>query len=162
MLIDQTVVTWDRDVFPCWQRSANAAARPNSDVWGPLPGDIRWFSATLEEQDIPVLYMIGSQDLRDTFRTYKVNEVGLDMTGIDPHSHRVRVRAIAVNIRQGLRLERPIIVADSDQGPFVVIDGNHRCLAYRTIGRLSGVGVYLGLARGLSHRYKWARLALAT
>jgi hypothetical protein len=154
-------VTWDCDVFPSWRRSANNAARPNSDVWRPLPAGIRWYEGELEESDVPNLFLIGSADLQETFGSYRIIDIERDMAANDGYNHRIRIRSLVEAIRAGRPLEWPILVSESAFGPFVFIDGNHRGLAYYCEGRLPGLRVYLGLAPGLLRAYCWASPALA-
>lgn len=149
-------VSWERDVFPCWQRSANNAARPNSDVWGPFPLGICWYEANVEEADIPLLYLIGSSDLCESFGSYRIADIDRAMAGDDQHNHKVRVRALSQAIRAGRSFERPVAVGNSGTGPFVLIDGNHRALAFYAEQRLQGLELYLGILPGMTHAYKWA------
>ena len=153
-------VTWDTDVFPCWRRSANNAPRPNSDVWRPLPSGIRWFEAELEETDIDLLYLIGSADLMQTFGSYRICRITRSQEGQDEFNHRNRIRAIVAALRRDQHIERPILVGDSALGPFVIIDGNHRCLAHHVEQRVVGLKVYCGVVAGLLRGYCWARQAL--
>lgn len=152
-------VSWDHDVLPSWRRSANNAPRPNSDVWRPLPPSISWSEAEVEGADPSRLYLLGSADFLDAFGSYRVGDVGRAMTGDDRHGHHRRVRSLAEAIRSGRPFEPPVLVAETAAGPFVIIDGNHRCLAYHALGNLPGVRVYLGLAPGLLAAYPWARHA---
>jgi hypothetical protein len=152
-------VSWDRDVFPCWRRSANNALRPNSDVWRPLPSGTAWFEAEVEPGDISCMFLIGSSDLLETFGSYRLSDIVRVMNGDDRFNHRSRIRSLSQSIRDGCLLERPIVVSQSDFGPFVIIDGNHRCLAYYSLERLPGLQVYLGKAPDLLSAYPWARSA---
>jgi hypothetical protein len=153
-------VTWHADVFPCWRRSAKNAARPNSDVWGRLPPGVRWFDAELEGSDTARLYLIGSSDIRETFGSYRIGEISESQENRDRFNHWARVRAIRDALLLGQPLERPILVAESGAGPFVIIDGNHRCLAHYFEQRLVGLPAYLGMVSGLNSAYCWARQAL--
>ena len=153
-------VTWDADVFPCWRRSANNAPRPNSDIWGRLPPGVRWSDAELEGSDADRLYLIGSADLKETFGSYRICEIRGSQEIRDRFNHWVRVRAIRDALLRGQPFERPILVAESGEGPFVIIDGNHRCVARYLEQRLVGLPVYLGVMSGLNRAYCWARQAL--
>ena len=155
----ELAVSWDQHVFPCWRRSANNAPSPNSDVWRPLPSNLAWFEAQLESNDISGIFLIGSSDLEETFGSYRIVDINPSMIGDDRHNHRSRIRSLSESILNGHRHERPIIVSQSGLGPFVIIDGNHRCLAYYSLQRLPGLQVYLGMAPGLIENYVWARSA---
>jgi len=153
-------VSWDGDVFPCWRRSAGNAPSPNSDVWGPLPPVMRWYEAKIQPEDISSLYLIGSGDLLETFGSYRLTRIGKEFDGSDKHNHQIRVRSLVGYVRSAGFLERPILVSESSNGPFVIIDGNHRSLAYYACDRLPGLDVYLGMSANLLSMYRWARYAL--
>lgn len=148
-------------MFPAWQRAAQGASFPNADVWGRLPGGVCWFEATIQEPDLGLLYLVGSADLAESFGTYRLAVISKAMDGDDPDRHQARVSAIIDAVRRGESLERPILVAESGTGPFLILDGNHRCLAYFCLDQLVGKPIYLGIAPDLFGGFQWARLPLA-
>lgn len=153
-------VSWEKDVFPAWQRAASDAERPNSDVWGYLP-PVHWFEAEIQRVDIAHTFVIGTSDLLDVFGSHRLIDLNQPMTGEDEFAHRVRDRAMAVAIGDGLKLERPIVVSDTLAGPFTVLDGNHRVIASQFLGRLVGLPIYLGIGRDI-RTYFWSRPAYRT
>jgi hypothetical protein len=148
--------SWDRDVFPCWRRAAKNRTSPNSDVWRPLPAGVRWFEGIIETRDIPLIYLIGSPDLYETFGSYRLAEIGREMPGEDKYHHRRRIREISKGVEENRYFERPIAVAESEEGPYILLDGNHRCLGYHCEGKLENLAIYLGLVPRLIQEFKWA------
>jgi hypothetical protein len=120
-----------------------------------------WFEAEVQATDLERLYLIGSSDLREIFGSYRLSEIARTAEGNDRFNHMVRIRGLVADLRRGRTFERAILVAESGEGPFVIIDGNHRCLAYHCEQCLAGQAVYLGMATDLISRYAWARQALA-
>jgi hypothetical protein len=116
----------------------------------------------LEETDTNGLYLIGSSDLKQTFGSYRICQIPRSQEGKDKFNHRDRIRAILAALRRGQLFERPILVGDSAVGPFVIIDGNHRCLAHHVEQRVVGLQVYLGMAPSMLRGYGWARQALTS
>ena len=151
----ETTADWTSDVWPCWQRAAHHP-EPNSDIWQALPSGVRWVKARIEPADINGLYLIGSSDLCDTFGSYRVSEIAREMVGQDDYRHHDRVRELIRRIEAGAEFERLIVVAEDVSGPFVVLDGNHRCLAHWNCGTMPGVDIFLGMAPSLIRRFKWS------
>lgn len=161
MRIGRTV-DWEQDVFAAWRRTADNAARPNSDVWGRLPEHVCWVSAWVEEIDIPRLYVIGSSDWKEVFGTYRLSEIGAKVltSEDDRHRHSSRIIGIGAAYATGREFEPVAMVSYSGEGPFVVIDGNHRAVALYRIGLLVGREVYLGLHPLIGTRFGWFRHAV--
>ena len=151
------VATWEHDVFPAWRRSANNALRPNSDVWGNLPQNVCWLVANIDDIDTSRLYVIGSSDWMETFGTYKVQDIAAkpSSTTDDKYKHNSRIKGIGVAYSLGKNLEPIILVCHSGEGPFVVVDGNHRAVAMQKEGLLVGKQVFVGMHARMGTEFNW-------
>ena len=156
------VVYWERDVLAAWRRSVNNADRPDSDVWGKLPPNVCWVTARIEDVDVPKIHVIGSSDWKDIFGTYRLVDIasqafhGTD----DKHTHRSRILGIENAYATGKHFEPIAMVASSGEGPFVVIQGNHRAVAIQRLGLLVGQTVFVGLHEEISASFGWFRQAV--
>ena len=167
-------VEWQQDVKPIWEEAnqeflariypalslenlLESARAANSDIWDvPLVKEAVWYEAVFEEKDINGLYLIGSDNLKDAFGNFKLSKINLDLCS---GSHVEKVRSIAESIAAGVSVHRPIVVARSDNSPFVLIDGNHRSLALHSLGKLVGQRAFLGIDEKMSD-FLWYKLAL--
>ncbi len=153
-------VSWESAVFPCWERAAHPGP-PNYDVSLEVPRDVAWCEATIEEADVPAVFLLASSDIMRSFGSYRLVDIDFDLSAdyrddLRGRRHQQMVLGITRAIRSGEKMERPILVADDVDGPFVVIEGNHRCIAYFYERRLAGLDVYLGRRAGLLDEYRWA------
>lgn len=157
------VVRWEQDVFAAWQRASNNASRPNSDVWGKLPDHVCWLSARVEEIDIPRLYVIGSGDWKEVFGTYRLADIAAKpLTGTDDkYKHSSRIIGIGSAYSTGKHFEPIAMVSFSGEGPFVIIDGNHRGVGMHRAGLLVGREVFVGLHSAIGTEFGWFRQAVS-
>lgn len=154
-------VNWEKDVLPAWRRAAGNAESPNSDVWGKLPEGVSWFLGYIERSDIQNLYVIGSGDWKEVFGTYRLLEVAADSsTEDDKYKHRQKFGKLQKLISGGEQFEPIIAVTHSEKGPFVIIDGNHRAVAYLKLGLLESQEIFIGLHHRIKTEFVWYRLAL--
>ena len=156
------VVSWENDVFAAWRRASNNAMRPNSDVWGKLPEHVCWLTARVEQIDIPRLYVIGSSDWKEVFGSYRLSEIAAKpLTGTDDkHKHSSRIVGISSAYSAGKQFEPVVMVSFSGEGPFVVIDGNHRAVGMHRAGLLVGREVFVGLHPAIGSGYGWFKQAV--
>lgn len=138
--------SWEHDVLPAWRRAAGNRERPNSDVWGKLPEGVAWYRATIGRHDIQNLYVIGSGDWKAVYDSYKLTDIAADTSSeADKYNHRKKIHALQERLSAGEEFEPAILVSDSKQGPFVIIDGNHRAVASCRLGRLVNMRIFIGI-----------------
>lgn len=156
-------VSWEQDVFSAWRRAAHNAVRPNSDVWGKLSKDTCWFRGNIEQSDVECLYVIGSGDWKEVFGSYRIVDIVADKLPVnDKYNHCQRFREMQDAIAEGKKFEPLIVVSYSGMGPFVIIDGNHRAVAYLRLGSLVSRSVFIGLHSNIKSDFVWFRQALLT
>jgi hypothetical protein len=156
-------VSWDQDVLPAWRRAAGNAESPNSDVWGKLPEGVSWFCGNIENSDIQNLYVIGSDDWKKVFGSFSLVEIAADTSPEDDkYKHRQKLRKLRDKISKGEQFEPMIGVSSSENGPFVIIDGNHRAVAYLRLGLLEDQPSFIGLHSNIQTEFVWYKLALQT
>lgn len=150
----KAMITWEM-VLHAWQKESNNCPRPNSDVWGILPGqgkDVAWFQCNLESTDQDSLFVIGSGDWKEVFGSYRASAVATSLSDVDDkHRHSSRIHGIAKRMKDGHRFYPPALVASSATGPFVAIDGNHRIIASIKAGIFDGLDVHVGFPLGDSY-----------
>lgn len=109
-----------------------------------LPQDIVWHIVKIEQNDIKNLYIIPSFDwFLDTGRTFKLVDVlknlspnrgyyfSLEFRGPITHFNEVnRILAFWESNKEARLDEYLILVSTSKRGPFTIIDGTHRAVAY--------------------------------
>ena len=155
-------VDWETDVFAAWQRSAAGNGIPNGDVWGTLPPGVCWFNCRVEPEDIEKIYVIGSLDWKDVFGTYRLRGIaaasfdGKD----DSFRHKFRIYGIRNAMAVGRDFEPIILTAFSGDGPFVIIEGNHRAVAMTQLGILAGHSVFVGFHKQIGSDFNWFRRAV--
>lgn len=119
------IVPWQR-VLLSWQVESRMDPRPNSDVWGKLPGEgenVCWFECVIEESDRSRLYVIGSSDWKNLFGSYRAEKIATALDGPDEHQHKERIKGIAGAIKGGKKFEPSAFVSSSLDGPFVASTG---------------------------------------
>lgn len=154
------IVDWDAVVFPSWQRAARAV-KPNSDIWSALPKHVLWFKGEIEPEDVTRTYVIGSADWKNAYGTYRLSELALApfVGKNDPDNHVARIDSVLRGIDAGRTFEFPIMVAGSGSGPFVIIEGNHRAIAYQKRNLFHGRNVYIGFHARMASDFPWFRSA---
>ncbi len=152
--------TWEDEVLPCWQRSANKAPRPNSDIWGRLPEGVEWFLAKIEDKDFTKLFLLGSSDFRVTFGTYQISRIRLPFPAGSNDRHHWQPIQMLEAMKSGRVFDPPICVAESLESEVVFIDGNHRMLMHLLNQSYLGLETYLGLLPGLHSQFPWSRQAI--
>lgn len=154
------VVDWEQHVLAAWRRSSQRTS-PNADVWGRLPPGTCWFEARIAESDIGKLLLIGSEDWVEVFGSYRLDDVSrADYADDDTYRHKERVRSIRSVMEQGRQMEPLVLVADSADGPFVIIDGNHRAISLHQLGKLAGQACYVGFHHRMHADFLWSRRAV--
>jgi len=150
-------------VYAEWKMASPGQREPNKDIWSLLPAETEWFWADVEGGDLDNLNIIGSSDWKEVFGSYKLKEVvgAVEMRAEDDrYRHTSRIREIALASREQQVFPSIILVAESLDGPFVAIDGNHRMAGFFMAGDLQGMQVLIGLSPKLSTEFKWFYWAL--
>jgi hypothetical protein len=157
----KNIVDWDNDVLAAWRRSAQHTTHHNNDVWSRLPAGVCWFQAEIEAQDIDAMYVIGSEDWKEVFGTYRLLGVACANYEIDDHyHHRSRIDSVQKTLIANCKTEPLIMVGSHGAGPFVVMDGNHRATAMLRLNRLVGQECYVGFQQKIATDFVWFRRAV--
>lgn len=146
-MISHGIVTEDQ-VFEEWRqydgRSETAMIRTDI-IHAGFPRDAEWHDAQIEAQDIPKMFLISVHDLGP----FSQNTWSLLVTaqnysnGFHDPDHSVRFERL-VN-RQTPFDTRLVMVSDSLDGPFTIIDGNHRAVLMLVQNRLVGTRIHIGI-----------------
>ena len=139
-------VSFHDDVLPAWS-AASPSGAPNASISDGLPGCVEWWQAGFEADDRDRLLCFGTRDWVEQTGTCRLAEIALRLNRYtpDPFGHRVRIEALACELHNGARFLPPVIVAPGRNGPFVTLDGNHRCAALLLVGQLVGHPVLVGV-----------------
>ncbi|WP_371322747.1 hypothetical protein VX159_10005 [Dechloromonas sp. ZY10] len=152
-------ITWE-EVLDTWRKTPGRTV-PNPDVWEELPSGCAWFECEVEAVDIERMYVIGSYDWSEIFASFSLAEIARHpRQESDPYRHIDKIRGITAAYLSGISLKPPILTAFSGQGPFVVIEGNHRCIALLRLEQLIGSRVLLGCHPKMASDFFWFRSAL--
>ncbi|MBF0270646.1 MAG: hypothetical protein HQL98_01035 [Magnetococcales bacterium] len=156
-------VEWHNHVLHSWHRSSGGKPQPKPEVWQPLPAGVCWFRCRMEPADCDKLYVIGSQDWKLLFGSCRLPIVAADpCLGTDDYRHKSRIQSMKKALAVGDSFEPLILTAFSGEGPFVIIDGNHRAVALQQLGLLVGQTVFVGFHPRMGHDFVWFRRAVQT
>lgn len=149
-------VEWETEVLASWSRSAGGKQLPKPEVWQPLPPGVCWFRCRLEPGDIAKCYLIGSRDWKEIFSSTHLATVAADPChGTDDFRHKSRIQGIKRALAMGETFEPLILTAFSGEGPFVIIDGNHRAIALLQLHLLVGQTVFAGFHPRMGQAFFW-------
>jgi hypothetical protein len=132
------------------------------DIKANLPNNLKWHLAEPEEADIDKMYIIFSADWEGiSRRTYLADVVRKNVNKMFFNQDSIR---IANDIKKkinyletgGILDTRLILIADNPSGPFTVIEGNRRSVAFLSLNRLLKIQVYLGISDNVKVS-RWAR-----
>lgn len=153
---------WETDVFAAWRRSADGDDSPNSDVWNTLPSGVCWFNCRIDPEDIEKIYAIGSFDWKEVFGCYDLRNIAATSCDKEDDSfrHKSRINGIKNAMAVGRNFEPIILTAFSGEGPFVIIEGNHRAAAMMQLGILAGQPVFVGFSKKIGSEFNWFRRAV--
>ena len=157
------VVDWEKTVLATWRRSASDEHYPNRDVWERLPEGVCWFEGQISADDADRVYLIGSEDWEEVFGTYHLPEVSLPKSGVEDQCRHVqRIQRMRNALAEGWAPLPLVLVATHHDGPYVVIDGNHRIVALHQLTRLAAHRCYVGFHHKLAADFVWYRRAVGT
>jgi len=132
------------------------------DIRGILPQNTFWFSAKLEDKDLDKLFIISSDDWKDisdnTFKVLRVSE-NINKQSINKDTQRLSedIKRKINFINSGGKLDNTLfLVAVSEDGPFTLIEGNRRAVAFNFLNIIMDCPVFLGISLEMN-KYLWAR-----
>jgi hypothetical protein len=141
------------DVWEHWQRIEKHTS-PNfrSDIRDRLPKDLTWFLCEVQPHDLDRLFIISSDDWSDiSGGTFRVADVAAKLNCHTTNADTIR---IADNIRRKLsfldsggHLDSQLVSITDDPsliGPFTLLEGNKRSVAFYLCGALVGSWIFVG------------------
>lgn len=151
------------DVWNHWKSVEGFTADDfRSDIRDPLPTDLDWALAVVEESDVDLLFVISSDDWRKEglcIPDFKLS------TAIVNYSRTSSADGKYADIHTKEKLfvanlnaldTKLFLVAPSIEGPFTLIEGNKRAIALGKLGNLVGLETFCGISPEIKD-YHWAR-----
>ena len=133
-----------------------------SDIRNPLPADLSWFLAKLEEEDISSLFIIPSDD----WKQERVCDPNFKLTtAIKNYSNTpssngkygdIRAKETVLSSNSNMLDTKLILVSESKVGPFTILEGNKRAIALGQLGKMIGLEIFCGISPRIKD-YVWAR-----
>jgi hypothetical protein len=137
----------EEQVFEDWRayegRPSTAPIRTDI-IHAGFPRDAIWHDGEIEAEDVPKLFLISVGDLGP----FSKNTWSLEITaqnysaGFQDSDHSLRFEKLRKNSPFATRL---VVVSDTLNGPFTIIDGNHRAVLLSVDNRLIGTRIHLGV-----------------
>ena len=155
----------ERDVWDHWRRIENHRSSSfRSDIRDQLPSELTWSLCVVEGLDVDRLYIISSDDWSDiSGGTFLASEVAVRL---DTKSNNADTIRIANDIRKKLNyidsgghLDSHLVAitnSPSLTGPFTLLEGNRRCVAFYLRRTLIGSEIFVGFSPAVVE-CKWAR-----
>lgn len=152
------------EVFNHWEKVEKISITQRADVVFPLVAysDVSWQLVEIEKDDIIKIYIISSDDWKSEgvcIPDFKL------LTAITNYGNQTISKSKYENIKaketifssnpKGLDTKL-ILVAPGIEGPFSIIEGNHRSIALGSLNMLEGLEVYLGTSAAITN-YIWSR-----
>ncbi|MBI5938325.1 MAG: hypothetical protein HY850_10825 [Betaproteobacteria bacterium] len=153
------------DVWQHWMRVENFDYLDfRSDIRGPLPEDLTWYLAEIEEKDINQLFIISSSDWADiTGGTFRVADVvgRLHLQSSNPDTQRLSedIQKKMMFLEAGGELDTKLIAVTNCpelKGPFTFIEGNRRSVALSARMDIVGRRIFVGTSPAIKD-YGWAK-----
>jgi hypothetical protein len=131
-------------------------------IWSPLPADIRWYNAEIEDEDLKRIFIISSDEWCCLSRTFKLMDVAGEVAKRADNEIVCRIHDLIGRFKENPEsLDRKLtMVSPSFEGNFTVIDGNKRAVVLHSIGELAGNRIYLGISEKIVD-YRWAERAMS-
>lgn len=135
-----------------------------NDIRSPLPEDLTWYLAEVEEEDIDRLFIISSSDWTDiTGGTFRVADVVKRLQRQSSNSDTQRlsedIQKKIMFLDAGGELDTKLIAVTHCPeltGPFTFIEGNRRSVALCARLDLVGRRIFVGTSPAIKH-YTWAK-----
>ncbi len=137
-------------VYSCWEKydrlDSDGQLRP--DIIGRhhhYPTNVIWYNAEIEASDIAKLYIISTPDFDIISKnTWLIQQAAINYrNGIIDPEHLRRIESLLV--KPGGFDPRIIAVSHDKDGPFTIIEGNHRAIILQDKNQLVGQTCFLGL-----------------
>jgi len=131
------------------------------DIRDPLPKNIKWFLAEIEEEDIEKIFIISSDDWKSITKTFRLLDTVKSLNSIKDDDKVKNILAKKKIYQRDIDgLDRKfILVSPSVNGNFTIIEGNKRAVALLSMNKLIGNQIYLGVSSKIRN-YGWARYSL--
>lgn len=152
------------EVWKHWM-DVEKTINPNfrSDIRDPLPTDLNWYLAEIQKSDIDSMFILSSGDWHYiSGESYRVKDVvaRLDLNLADRHSVRITkdIQNKIAFVESGRSLDSKLIAVTHDaalNGPFTLIEGNRRAVAFTYLGSMIGSEIYIGVSESIEN-YSWA------
>ena len=153
------------DVWQHWMSIENCSNLDfRSDIRDPLPEDLTWYLAEIEEEDLNRLFIISSDDWTDisggTFRVLDVVN-RLNLRSENPDTQRIinDIRKKMKFLDSGGELDTRLIAVTNCPdlgGPFTLIEGNRRTVTFCVRKAIVGCQIFVGTSPAIIS-YGWAR-----
>jgi hypothetical protein len=141
------------DVWGHWQRiERHGSPDFRTDIRSRLPANLTWFLCEVQPSDADRLYIISSDDWADVSGgSFRVTDVAarLDTPSTHADTTRIRddIRRKIEHLSAGGQLDaRLIAITDSPSlfGPFTLVEGNRRSVAFLRRGTMVGSSIFVG------------------
>ena len=153
-----------REVFSHWETVEKISIWNRQDIVFPLVayGDLIWSLAVIEDTDIEKIYICSSNDwktdglcspdfkLTTAIKNYKKSDFSQGKYADIKAKEEIFSRDIS-----GLDTKL-ILVGDSQNGCFTLIEGCKRSVALGSLNELIGLEVYIGVSSAIKN-YVWSR-----
>lgn len=153
------------DVWKHWMKVENFTNfNFRSDIRNPLPKDLTWYLAEIEEEDLNQLFIISSGDWADisdgTFRVLDVVS-RLNLRSDNPDTQRIAndIHKKVEFLNTGRKLDTQLIAVTNSpdlDGPFTIIEGNRCSVALCVCTAIVGCQIFIGTSSDIIN-YKWAK-----
>jgi len=154
------------EVFSHWERVERISITQRIDIVFPLLAynDLSWNLAEIEDADFEILYICSSDDWKQDglcIADFKVKTA----IGNYKKSDYSQGKYADIKAKQDIFTKdldgldtKFILVADNINGPFTLIEGCKRAVALGSLGKLTGLKIYLGVSPSIK-TYFWSRYA---
>ena len=140
-----------------------------NDILDKLPTDLQWYRCEIQPVDLGQLYVISSRDwINLTNNTFRVMDVARSLENdVDEQEQGHIINDIREKIhfiQSGGELDRSLItITDSPSlsGPFSIIEGNRRSVAFAYCRMLLGSSIFVGASPGVVE-CRWAKAPYRT
>jgi|SRR5579863_2878702 len=155
------VVDFSLDVVGTSRRSGRKSPRSDSDIWRRLPEGTCWFACHIEQCDIEKIFVYAGREWKEAFGGFSLK--GAAAAALEPDDrqhHKSRIEQLTRTLATGHKYRSLALTAFSGEGPFVMIDGNHRAAAMLRLGILAGQSCYVGFHQRIGKDCSWFRHSL--
>jgi hypothetical protein len=155
------VVDFKSDVIGTSRRSGRKEPRSDSEIWRRLPEGTCWFACHLEPCDIEKIFVYGDREWKQAFGSFSLKAVAAaTLDSDDKQHHKSRIQQLMQTLASGHKYRSLALTAFSGEGPYVMIDGNHRAAAMLRLGILAGQSCYVGFHQRIGKDCSWFRHAV--